>query len=187
MPCYRMAIRFAAPAEEDQARSSMFVMLANVGGESEAKKTAVAACRDLALAAGFRFDQPVRDKDVSVAPVKMPADCRLELVALEVSTGVFCARLAGPLDGASALCFDRETRHWKSEGARLLCIDVNHAHPVGSAGLGVLLNVNDRLEVRLVRVPPAMRKMFDVLGIGEALPFFDGFPEALTAPHRHPA
>jgi anti-anti-sigma factor len=182
---YRMTIRFSPPAEEMSAQPFQFIMETSVENEAEARRRAVTACRDLALSAGFDFAQLPLENEVNISVVKLAAEIRMELGALEISKGVYCARLVGPLDGASALRFEREAQRLKNEGAILFCLDLNHAHPVGSAGLGVLLNIHDRVEVRLVRVPPSVRKMFTVLGLDGALSFFDGFPEALAQPPRH--
>ncbi|MCW8129511.1 MAG: STAS domain-containing protein [Planctomycetota bacterium] len=178
---YRLTIPIFAANDRDPAKVLRFS--AKVAGNSaaEARMRGIDLYRELGSASGRLPAKNLTESDVYVDEADPHAQVLIEIGALEVTPGVVCMSLVGPLDSATALRLDREVYNLQHHGARMLSIDVGKVHPFTSAGLGVLLSINDRLDVRLVKMPATARTLLATLGLDSNLSVYNSFPEALVA------
>jgi len=181
---YRLTIPIFMAKDKDPA--SVLRFTAKVGSRSaaEARARGLDLFRDLGAATGRAPLKQITENDVYVEEADPHAQVLIEMSALEVQPGAFCMALAGPLDSATALRLDREVYNLQHLGARKLAMDVGKVHPFTSAGLGVLLSINDRLDVRLVKMPTNARTLLTTLGLDNNLTVYNSFPEALNAKRR---
>ena len=181
MARYRVMITYTAQEQAEPGRALRFVGKLGGGNLAAARQRGLALLRELGLAAGIKFDSAPTAEHVFIEGVEPRAEVLLEVGALEFTPGTFCMSLTGPLDSVTALRLDQEVYRLQSLGARALAIDFSHVHPFTSAGLGVLLNLNDRLAVHLVKFPANARKLLQTLGLEPSLAIHNSFPEALHA------
>ena len=147
----------------------------------EAKHRGITEFRELALAVGMSLLGQISENEVYIEDEEIKRGAVLETAELEYAPDHYCMTLEGPLESASALLLDKDTCILQQQGAKSLIVDLGSVHPLGSAGLGVLLNLNDRLDLRLIRVPIKARKMLKMLGLESALSLADSFPDALES------
>lgn len=179
MAYYRVVIPHASPAANQTGRPLRFAAGLECGSASEARQRGVSELRELALDIGLNHTQNPATDGVFIEETENRTGGVLEMVELEYEPGKYGMKLQGPLESATALQLDKEIYGLQQQGAKSLVIDLGSVHPLGSAGLGVLLNLNDRLTVRLVRVPIKARNMMQMLGLDANLQIFDSFPEAI--------
>lgn len=180
MGTYRIVIPYGGAAGDDSGHVYRFSGELECNSTAEARRAGISAFRELAVATGFQSANPPQESDVFIEEIDVRLSAPLEICALEVAKGVFCMRLMGPLEGQMALRLDRESYRLQRLGAKKLAIDCGQVHPLGSAGLGVLLGLHDRMDVRLVRMPANARETIKVLGLDASMAFFDSFSAALT-------
>jgi anti-anti-sigma factor len=81
--------------------------------------------------------------------------------------------VAGDLDMAAAFRFESELESiLDARAVRSIVLDLAQVGFVDSAGLGALLSIRDRasrqgIELKIVRVSDAVRRILDVTGIGD--------------------
>ena len=179
MARYRTLIPFNKPGDPNVLRFT-----AKIGGGTagEAKRRCLDLFRELGAATGANAPNSVQERDVYIEEAEPRAEVLLEMSALEVEPTVFAMNVTGPLDSTTALRLDKEVYRLQHFGARKLAIDFGKVHPFSSAGLGVLLSLNDRLDLRLVKVPAPARVLLQTLGLDSTLSHYSNFPEALSAP-----
>jgi len=179
MARYQTLIPFNKPGDPNILR---FTAKIGGGNAAEAKRRCLELFRELGAATGADMPRNIEEKDVYIEEADPRGEEVMETSALEVSPTIFAMYVTGPLDSATALKLDREVYRLQHLGARRLAIDFGKVHPFSSAGLGVLLSLNDRLDVRLVKVPAPARVLLQTLGLDSSLAHYNSFPEALTAP-----
>lgn len=185
---YRLTIPIFTSKDKDKDPTKVLRFSAKVAGNSasEARMRGIDLYRELGSASGRMPVQNISENNVYLDEVDPHAQVLIEIGALEVAPGIVCMSLVGPLDSATALRLDREVYSLQHHGARMLSIDVGKVHPFTSAGLGVLLSINDRLDVRLVKMPATARTLLATLGLDSNLSLYNSFPEALVAKKERP-
>lgn len=178
---YRLVIPIFTAQDKDPAKVLRFTAKVGGKGANEARHRGLDLFREIGAATGQNPSKPITENDVYVEEADPHATVLIEMAALEVTPGSFCMTITGPLDSTTALRLDREVYNLQHLGARKLAIDVNKVHPFTSAGLGVMLSINDRLDVRLVRMPAPARTLLATLGLDNNLTVYNSFPEAIAA------
>ncbi|MCZ7644723.1 MAG: STAS domain-containing protein [Planctomycetota bacterium] len=181
MPCYRVVIPYGTALERNTGHIMRFVAQLGCENADAARRRAVLGFRDLSAATGHAGDVELHEQDVLFEETEMRTDVKLEMRALEVRPTVFGMDLWGPLDSLTALRLDKEVYRLQRYGAKELIMDLSQVKPLGTAGLGLLLNLNDRLTLKLVHVPDAARKMMQTLGLEPTLRLYETYEKALKA------
>ena len=178
MANYHVVLPFTALGG-DPARLLKFSAELGCATPAEARRRGLESFRDLALSTGLKFAAQPNENDVFIEDTDPRDETGFEVSALEYLAHSYAMKIVGGLDSASAMRLDKTVFRLQHQKAKSLAIDLGQVHPLSSAGLGVLLNIHDRLEVRLVRVPIGVRKMIQTLGLDATLTFYDSFPDAI--------
>ncbi len=181
MACYRVVIPYGTALEKNTGRILRFVAQLGCDSAQEARQEAVRGFTDLAVASGTHQSVDLHEEDVLFEETEQRVDVKLEMRALEIKPALFAMDLQGPLDSLTALRLDKEVYRLQRYGAKSLILDLSQVRPLGTAGLGLLLNLNDRLSLKLVHVPVEARKMMETLGLEATLRIFGTYEEALAA------
>ncbi len=179
MAYYRISYQFNVTANAGTSAKRHFVAGAECPNPLAARQKGLSLYRELALNTGTPIEKQPSDTDFVAEESDNRGSGLLEISSLEVRPQVFCMTLTGPLESATALQLDKEAYHIQETGCHSLIIELGHVHPLGSAGLGVLLTLNDRLEISLVQVPIRAKKMMAILGLEASLSIHESFTKAL--------
>jgi anti-anti-sigma factor len=176
MGSYRISLSYQPVPPS--ARPLIFVSDIGAMSLSDARSRALAIFKELAEHAERKVSVQPTDRDLALEESDPRFDVLLELCALECRQGVYAMFLEGPLDGQTAMRFEKFMRKLENAGARSVALDLSLVQPVNSAGLGVLINLQQRMQVQLVNTSGTIKRMLELLGLEDLFIHSGSFIEA---------
>ena len=109
-------------------------------------------------------------------------------IRTEIRNGKGVVTISGPLNAAVVDSFREQMQKWMSENetVRQIVLDTGELDYIDSAGLGVLIALLKRAterggDIRIARLPPKARIVFEITRAFKIFEIFDTVEEALGA------
>ena len=115
---------------------------------------------------------------------RLELKCKID--KLTDGSSVAILDMNGSIDGATVKKFESETLGLCEKGIKYLILNFTHVMYMNSTGLGILVKVLDRYQenegdMKLVKVPPKVADLFDMLGISSILSTYESTDEAINS------